>query len=476
MLRWPQWSQWPEHPVTGGASPGQAFEPLVRAVTEFVPLVEVGAPGVICFATRGPSRYLGGDEALAGALAARLAQVAPADAGPMGIGIADGRLAASLAAHRSATQGRAVLVPPGESAAFLAPASVWALADLGGVPFDVVERLARLGLVRLGDVAALDAADLLARFGRPGHDAHVLASGGEVMPVRPDPPEEHRQVVCHLDEPLVHLDAVVFAARRLTEELAGSLGAEGRVCTVLRVEVETEHGERSQRCWSHADGLSAVAMLERVRWQMDGWVGAAGGSSSPTGGVVLVRLTADAVRSDRGRQPGLWGGQGEADTWALRAVARVAGLLGADAVTVPEWCGGRDPWQRYRLAPATAVDPEQRAARVAPVDAPWPGHLPAPAPAQVLTDPWPAVLADERGAPVRVSGRGELSAPPARLTVGDGSARPVTGWAGPWPVEEHWWDPRRHRRQARLQVVVDDGEAFLVVLDRGRWWVRAVYA
>jgi protein ImuB len=473
-LVWPRWPHLSE----------QAFEPLVRAVADLVPLVEVGGPGVLSFATRGPSRYLGGDEALAARVGEIVAAVSfeagrahavPAGVGPAGVGIADGRLAAALAAHRSAAHGRAVVVPPGESPAFLAPVPVRALADLGGLPLDLVERLGRLGLSRLGDVAAMESADLLARFGHPGREAHVLAGGGDVVPLAPRPPKECREVVCHLDEPLVHLDAVVFASRRLTEELAGSLAAEGQVCTRLRVEVETEHGERSQRCWSHAEGMSAIAMLERVRWQMDGWVEAVT-ESSPTGGVVLVRLTAEVVRADRGRQPGLWGGQGEADTWAVRAMARVAGLLGPDAVTVPEWRGGRDPWQQYRLVAATAIDPDQRVVRVAPVATPWPGRLPAPAPARVLPEPWPARLDDTTGAPVRVSGRGELSAPPARLTVREGRPRDVVGWAGPWPVEERWWDPRRHRRQARVQVVVDDGEALLLVIEQGRWWVRAVYA
>ena len=42
-----------------------AFEPLVRAVCEIAPLVEVTRPGMVLIATRGPSRYFGGDQALA---------------------------------------------------------------------------------------------------------------------------------------------------------------------------------------------------------------------------------------------------------------------------------------------------------------------------------------------------------------------------------------------------------------------------
>ncbi|MBT5905351.1 MAG: hypothetical protein HOH27_06055 [Acidimicrobiaceae bacterium] len=48
-------------------------------------------------------------------------------------------------------------------------------------------------------------------------------------------------------------------------------------------------------------------------------------------------------------------------------------------------------------------------------------------------------------------------------------------WAGPWPVDERWWDPLRRRRRVRLQVVTADGTALLVVLTDGRWTVAATY-
>ena len=73
-----------------------------------------------------------------------------------------------------------------------------------------------------------------------------------------------------------------------------------------------------------------------------------------------------------------------------------------------------------------------------------------------------------------VDARGALSAPPVGLRV-DGRPREVAAWAGPWPVDERWWDPERHRRRARLQVVADDGVARLVELEGGTWRVAATY-
>ena len=51
----------------------------------------------------------------------------------------------------------------------------------------------------------------------------------------------------------------------------------------------------------------------------------------------------------------------------------------------------------------------------------------------------------------------------------------VHAWAGPWPCDENWWDAERHRRRARVQVVLVDGTAHLLTLEAGRWSVEATY-
>ena len=85
------------------------FEPVVQSVAQLVPLVEVSTPGIIVLATRGPSRYVGGDTALAQRLHAMVERVlvGMGDAGvaSFGVGVADGRLAAHVAARHAATIG-----------------------------------------------------------------------------------------------------------------------------------------------------------------------------------------------------------------------------------------------------------------------------------------------------------------------------------------------------------------------------------
>jgi protein ImuB len=121
---------------------------------------------------------------------------------------------------------------------------------------------------------------------------------------------------------------------------------------------------------------------------------------------------------------------------------------------------------------------------------------------------------DAQGRRVGVSGRGLLSAAPFRCRTEDTGAgahdlddplgwSEVRAWAGPWCIDERWWDALAHRRRARLQVVLapaggdgslgtgtrssgsrsargssahpSHGVAHLLTLEDRRWWIEATY-
>ena len=164
------------------------------------------------------------------------------------------------------------VVAAGGSPAFLAPLPVAWLQHVGGVDAELVGLFARMGLARLGDLAGLPEGDVLARFGPPGRDAHRLARGDDERPAGGAEPPPERRVQQTFDEPVVLLDPLVFVGKHLADELVAGLAAEGRVCTRLVVTAETDHGERSERAWYRAAGMSAPAMVERVRWQLDAWM------------------------------------------------------------------------------------------------------------------------------------------------------------------------------------------------------------
>ncbi len=141
-------------------------------------------------------------------------------------------------------------------------------------------------------------------------------------------------------------------------------------------------------------------------------------------------------------------------------------------MSVPEWRGGRGPSEQISLIPAATVDvgEPRPSTDTSWVKEPWPGKLPAPTPAQIYPDPVPIHVLSAAGVPVGVNARGELSVPPAMV-----GRQKVLEWAGPWPVDERWWDPMTHRRRARLQVVLADGTAHLLVVEHRTWHLEATY-
>ncbi|MFY1637497.1 DNA polymerase Y family protein [Solwaraspora sp. WMMB335] len=444
----------------------RAFEPVVAAVEQIVAGVEVLRPGVCAVAARGPARYFGGEETAAEQIVEHVAQACEVECQ---IGVADGCYAAGLAART----GR--IVPPGASPAFLADLPVRVL----GRP-DLADLLRRLGLRTLGDFAGLPARDVLARFGPDAALAHRLAAGRDEHPFTPRQPPPELAVTADYDEPIDRVDVAAFAARALAEQLHDRLGGYGLACTRVGIEAVTAHGQELHRTWRHDGILTAAAIADRLRWQLDGWLtGAAarrpgaGGTvppAAPTAGIIRLRLVPDGVLAQAALQPGLWGETGEEGARARRALTRVQGLLGPDAVVTAVLGGGRSPVDQIRLVP---WGDERAPAR--PSLPPWPGQLPPPAPAIVLPAPLPAEVYDATGQPVTVSARLVLSAAPARLAVGTAAPVDVTGWAGPWPIDERWWAPAEARRRARFQVALADGSALLVARADGRWVVEAIY-
>ena len=328
----------------------------------------------------------------------------------------------------------------------------------------------------LGAFADLTVDDVSARFGTQGRDAHRLARGVDGGAPDVGPPPKHFDVSIDLDPPAERIDIAAFAARTLADRLHGRLSAEGLACTRIAIGAETEHGEHLERVWRHEGALSAAAIADRVRWQLDGWLNGPP-SVRPTSGIVRIVLIPDEVMAARGRQQGFWGGETAADERADRALARVQGILGAAAVTVPEVRGGRSPADRVVRAAFTGVDDDRSAVRSRAV-APWPGRIPDPMPTLLPVTPIEVTVLDHAGRTVTVSGRGAISAAPAQVSIGggrNGARFAVTSWAGPWIADERWWDPDARRRRARLQLVLDDGRGVLVSVEHGIWSIEGLH-
>ena len=544
------------------ARDARLFEPVAAMIDAFTPRVEIVRPGHLQFATRGPSRYFGGDAILAATIAEAITALDPTDVIDVRMGIADGPFAAALAA-RTAAPGAARVVEAGDTTAFLRGYPVDALVAVeggravtrsargsrgsprgpssggrtprestkpgsakgpagesmdgartgvastaaqrkGAAPgkqglgragraghpseanglalIDIVSLLHRLGIHTLADLAALPHDDVLARFGPIGEHAWTLAAGFDPRAVRPRVPPPELTVSIECDPPLERVDTAAFVARGLADELCERLASHGVACTCIAIEARVDDGSPDGRVvtrrWRHdragvAGGLTPQALGERVRWQLDGWLrGAAalGLADRLVGGITHLRLVPEEVTADTGRQLMLWGGASAADERAARAFARIQGLLGPEAVCAPVRVGGRRPAEMVALVPWGDARDVPGAVHA---DRPWPGSLPPPHPTVVPPLPVSVEVLTAAGTPVRVSRRAMLDAPPATVCLPGESPSPITGWAGPWPLEERWWDVQSARRQARMQLITESGRALLVTLESSTWWLES---
>ncbi|HEY0189004.1 MAG TPA: DNA polymerase Y family protein [Cellulomonas sp.] len=486
------------------------FEPVATAVETVVAGIEVVRPGLLLLPAGGAARYHGTEEALAERL---VSAVAERTGHECLVGTADGLLAAILAARAGE------VVPPGGSAVFLAPRDIGDVApaavqdDTARMVADLVDLLRRLGLRTLGDLTALTAGDVHARFGAAGTWARTLARGDDLRPPARRRPETDLEVSTVLDPPAHRVDVATFAGRRLAEELHDLLLARSVTCGRLRIAARTDEGVDLTRTWrtdlGGLGGLSAARITDRIRWQLEGWLttgwlttgsrttgSSAAGSlaARPAGarlagagaealdddlgepvGLVALSITAEDVAPAGAEQGRLWGGPSGGDLRAHRALDRVQGLLGGDGVLTAVLQGGRDVRDQVHLQPWGAQATAPR-----PVDRPWPGRLPAPAPATVPPRPAPVDVLDGDGAPIGFDERLTMSGDPVRVRT-RGTARQratehvVAGWAGPWPLAERWWAAEGARLVVHLQVTLADGRALLLACRPDGWTCEAVY-
>jgi len=467
------------HVVTADpARDARHFEDITAAVDDLVPRAEVLRPGLLVLSVRGAARYFGSEQAAA----ERLVDAVAAAGAECQVGIAD-QLPTAVFAARA---GR--IVEPGEDAPFLSALSIRQLAAEPSLAApgrdDLADLLWRMGIRNIGQFAALSRSDVASRFGADAVAAHQFARGEPARGPSGREPDQELDAVMDCDPPIDRVDAAAFAGRSLAGILHRSLESSGVGCTRLAIHAITANGEELERVWRCAEPLTEDATADRVRWQLDGWlnrrnpVRRAGAKrpgdqyDRPTAPVTVIRLCPVELVSAEALQLPLWGGIGEEDRLrARRALVRVQGLLGPEAVQVPVLSGGRGVAERITFTPLG----DEQVPRADPGQ-PWPGQLPEPSPTVLLDDP--VELFDAGGNPVRVTGRGLFSADPSRLVTPARDGR-LAWWAGPWPVDERWWDPELAKvgRTARAQVLLDGqaGRALLLCYRQRRWYVEGIY-
>lgn len=499
--------------------PGQqvaVHEDVLLALEQVAAGVETVRPGLVAFPTESLAKYYGGeDKAVELLLDAAVRMEADCQAGT-----ADDVVTAVWAARVGKS------IPPGESAQFVAGLPVEALVGEPalGNPRELVDLLRQLGVRTLRQFAQLPRTDVSTRCGQEAVQWHRVACGEverEVAPRRDVPPIEVRH---DMDEPIISTETAAFVARQVAVRLHNELFAAGDACLRLAVRAYLapppgyEGPTVIERIWRCREPLTEEETAQRVRWQLDGWItrlrsaSAAAAQSAPRDGDVGAELVdapevdepidADWLSGDVGVEAielvpvetipagrvemALWGGPDEGIRAARAAAGRAQALIGVQRVLRPIHRGGRALAGRVTTVPYGDEDPE--AVAVLPTRQ-WEGELLFPLPALVgaksgvnapdaaeqpsMAHPAARVrVVDAEGEPVGVTGRGVLSGVPARLEWGARTLL-ITGWAGPWPVDESWW--AQGKRYARVQVSTDSDGAYLLVCRGAQWRIEATY-
>jgi len=339
------------------AREAREFEPVAAAVENLAAsAVEVVQPGLLTVDVRGPARYYSGEGRLAVLIRDAVDELATTSGSPIdcGVGIADGSFAAILAARESAAHHAAapsaILVEPDDTAGFLAPYPVAALDQP-----DLAKSLTRFAVHTLGSFATLSGAEVAGRFGVEGLLAQRLARGLDARPPAARRSADALTVAHEFDPPAERDELVAFIGRALANRLHLALAVAGVACVRLGIDIVTTSGRGCYRLWRHGDGLggrlSAPAVAERIRWQLDGWRAR---EPYPTADpVVALRLVPDRLVVDTGGpqvsrdswEPRDWaprgprGGGTKTPKRVERAIERVEALLGPGAVQRPRLPG-----------------------------------------------------------------------------------------------------------------------------------------
>ena len=223
--------------------------------------------------------------------------------------------------------------------------------------------------------------------GRPCAAAPA-ARTATLFAARTPPPELDAEVL--FEPPLDSVEAITFSVRTTAERFVSQLAQRQLVATGVRVEAESDGVVCSARTWLHPRHFSARDLVDRVHWQLQ-----SAGSTSGPGGSLRARKQSGEVRAPIERVRFVPGGGRVRRRPRRGAVGRRPPTTWSSAA----WPGCR-AWSAstpyaVRCCRAVAARPPgspscrgaSGAVDLRPVDRPWPGRVPGPAPVRVFASP-----------------------------------------------------------------------------------------
>ena len=408
----------------------------------YSPIVAANPPDGIWIDVAGAAHLFGGEEKLVTDLVMRLrSQNIRADAC-----VAD----APGTAWGIVRYGSQVIVPPGRSIEAVEGLPLPALR----LPQATVEALHRLGIERIGQLAAMPRAPIVRRFGKEVLLRLDQAFGHVVEPLNPLMPKDVPVRRVTFAEPIGRLEDLQSVVRRLADRLCRDL--ERASLGIRRLDLVFERIDRCSIAFRIGTAKATrearhLAKLFDERLQ----------TADPGFGIEAAALMASKVEPLSERQIAAKElAKDEADNVDLsHLVDRLSTRLG--------------PKRVYRLAPVESRVPERTMKRIpalAPMpDANWPEDLPRPA---RLLDP-----------PEPVTATALLPDHPPAFFVWRNVRHRVVRADGPERITGEWWKSEREHFSLRdyYRVESEQGTRFWLFRDAptaegGRWWMHGFFA
>jgi len=213
---------------------GNRWRAVLDALEQVSPQVEDAGFGSSYVDLTGLAAHYAGRDSLAAAVLAAVRDACGLEAS---LGVAESKFTA-FAAARTSRPGGFTVVPTGREAAFLAPLDVGLLP----VAVETVERLRRLGLETIGEVAAISLPALQMQFGGEGQRLWRLASGCDEDGLRPRRRVETLEAALSFEAPVSGIDVLVAASKQLLSRLRLPLRGRAARELTLQADLVTDRG------------------------------------------------------------------------------------------------------------------------------------------------------------------------------------------------------------------------------------------
>jgi protein ImuB len=425
---------------------------LASLARDFSPRFEAHGPSLVVIDVSGLERLLGP----ARTVAEELRRAAAARSARLHVAVAGTQMAALVLAR--AQPGLTVVARGGEAAA-LAPIAIGILehVDGEGAAVEACAAFARWGITTLGELAALPAADLVARLGRSALAWQAIARGDDVRPLVPALDEERFESAIELEWPIDGLEPLSFVLTRLLEPLSTRLERRDRGAAVLHVLLRLVTREVVHRRLELPTPLRDVRAL-RTLALLD--------LESHPPGAAIDRVTI-VVDPTPGRvlQHTLFARAHPTPEQIATLTARLGALMGQDRIGAPAAVDSDRPGA-FTMTPFAT----EHSARLTTADCRLPTddcRLPTDVCAALrrCRQPVPARVAVAGGRPVRVT--------TDRRGFAGGA---VVQCAGPWRTSGAWWAGGAAWDRDEWDVALNDGAVYRVFRDResDAWFIDGI--